>query len=105
MAGQNIYWDQVSLLIQIGLLDLAKLPAGAEQPRSSRSKKTTRHIFRSRARWRSDLRADALGLARATSIAARVSSPPLTRNRCVYCVPRRTDLRYCDCNPRDLSCL
>src|SRR5215813_14441624 len=55
MAGQNIYWDQASLLIQIGLLDLAKLPAGAEQPKSSRSKKTTRHIFRSRARWRSDL--------------------------------------------------
>src|SRR5215813_11668567 len=60
MAGQNIYWDQVSLLIQIGLLDLAKLPAGAEQPRSSRSKKTTRHIFRSRARWRSDLASHAL---------------------------------------------
>src|SRR5215510_15539722 len=60
MAGQNIYWDQVSLLIQIGLLDLAKLPAGAEQPRSSRSKKTTRHIFRSRARWQSDLARNAL---------------------------------------------
>src|SRR5262249_21249392 len=60
MAGANIYWDQVSLLIQIGLLDLAKLPAGAEQPRSSRSKKTTRHIFRSRARWQSDLARNAL---------------------------------------------
>src|SRR5215831_17552139 len=30
-------------------------PLGAEQPKSSRSKKTTRHIFSSRARWRSDL--------------------------------------------------
>jgi hypothetical protein len=30
-------------------------PLGAEQPRSSHSKKTTRHIFRSRARWWSDL--------------------------------------------------
>ena len=28
VADEHIYWDQASLLIQIGLLDLAKLPAG-----------------------------------------------------------------------------
>jgi carboxymethylenebutenolidase len=31
IAGEHIYWDQASVLAQIGLIDLAKLPvAGSE---------------------------------------------------------------------------
>jgi len=34
VAHEHIYWDQASLLVQVGLLDPAKLPvAGVEQAR------------------------------------------------------------------------
>ncbi len=34
VAYEHIYWDQASLLVQIGLLDAAKLPvSGAEEAR------------------------------------------------------------------------
>ena len=36
VAYEHIYWDQASLLVQIGLLDAAKLPVtGAEQAHRS----------------------------------------------------------------------
>ena len=34
VASEHIYWDQASVLVQVGLLDAAALPvAGAEQAR------------------------------------------------------------------------
>src|SRR5262249_16131511 len=46
---------QVSLVVRSAFLIWLSYPLGAERPRSSRSNNTTRHIVRSRARWRSDL--------------------------------------------------